>query len=246
MNALLHLKFDAAVAPMKARYQGLARRERALLLATAIAAVGGVWDQAVLEPQAVAGTALASQIDGLRLRLRQEQQIAAGLAESDNQSRIARLRHERADALGLQSAQQAQLAQALAGFVAPAQVGRLLADVLKRHPGLQMIKAESLPPEPLLAQAEAAGPSARVDGSGATQARATSAVSAPGPQLYRHGLALELRGSYLEAYAYLRELETLPWGLRWDRVSFEVTEHPAGRLVLRLHTLSKGPEWIGV
>ena len=66
-----------------------------------------------------------------------------------------------------------------------------------------------------------------------------------GLKLYQHGLSLELTGNYLDAYAYLRDLESLPWGLRWDRVSFEVTEHPIGTLVLRLHTVSKGPEWIG-
>ena len=226
-----------------------------MLLATVMAAVAGVWDQTIQARQAATRSAITVQIDSFGARVQHERKIVAALAAAGNGTRIGRLRRQRATALARRAAQQARLAQAMAGFVAPAQVGRLLADVLRRYPGLQLVKAESMVPEPLLAAADTRSGSGWEVRHNGVQAAGLSAVTPAvgpvlgpvgAPQLYRHGLALELSGSYLDAYAYLRELEALPWGLRWDRVSYEITERPIGRLVLHLHTLSKGPEWIGV
>jgi MSHA biogenesis protein MshJ len=58
-------------------------------------------------------------------------------------------------------------------------------------------------------------------------------------------MRLELSGSYLDALAYLHELERMPWGLAWDRVDYQIVAHPKGRLVLELHTISDREEWIG-
>lgn len=236
-------------AVVRGRYQSLATRERAFVLVTTVAALGALWDQTLAARQSAAYRVIAVQIDSSGERLRQEQLLAAAFSGSSSAPRIASLRQDRQTALDQHAQRQARLAGLMIGFVAPAQVGQLLGDVLKRHPGMHLLKAESLAPELLVAPASAPrnGRVAALPGpvASASEGSRTVPQGGGGPGLYRHGLSLEMSGSYLDAYAYLRELETLRWRLRWDRVSFEVTEHPIGRLVLRLHTLSTGPVWIG-
>lgn len=244
-------RLSKATEPVRVRYQALANRERALVLVTLLVAGAALWDQTLRAPAAAEYAELRTQADAVALRLSGAQQFAQTLASTNNHARLAQLRGEQQVMLQQTKALDAQLTNAMAGFVAPAEVNRLLTDVLRRHPGLHLVKAESLAPTPLVSvtvttpgAVASAVPSA-VPSTGATSKAAGDSAVSQEPQLYRHGLALELSGSYLDAYAYLVELEALPWGLRWDRVSYEVVEHPVGRLVLQLHTLSTGPAWIG-
>ena len=234
-------KVAMLAAPLLARYQRLGRRERALILATVIAAGAFSWDQLIFERQRQALSEVSSQIDRSSVLLGQARAVAAGLAVTTSDTRRAALQKQRSTAIAANAKQQLALSQAMAGFVQSADVSQLLADVLKRHPGLRLIKAESVAPRLLGATDVASDDSAE-----AAAAKAAAAPAVSKTQLYQHGLKLELEGSYLDAYDYLHELERLPWGIRWDRISFEVTEHPVGRLVLQLHTVSQGPEWIGV
>jgi MSHA biogenesis protein MshJ len=100
--------------------------------------------------------------------------------------------------------------------------------------------------EPISLDAPAAAATVTATAAGTpTQAPNVASGSKPGTQLYRHGMRLELSGSYLDALAYLHELERMPWGLAWDRVDYQIVTHPKGRLVLELHTISDREEWIG-
>ena len=246
-------KVNSLIAPIRVRYQALAKRERVLVLLTAIVAIGGPWEELMYAPQATSLQEISDQIDHSVSQMKEEQQIASALSTTSNKGRIIRLQQELAELEATSALQKHQLARAMSGFVVPGDVGHLLTEMLKRHPGLHLLKAESIAPESLSLDGTmpnegkgtiGATSVATLPNASSAQAGAMSADKT-GLRLYQHGLSLELTGNYLDAYAYLRDLESLPWGLRWDRVSFEVTEHPIGKLVLRLHTVSKGPEWIG-
>ena len=64
--------------------------------------------------------------------------------------------------------------------------------------------------------------------------------------MYRHGLQLELEGSYLATLAYLKALQALPWEFYWDEVRLQVDKYPTAKITIVVHTLSLTEGWIGV
>ena len=70
----------------------------------------------------------------------------------------------------------------------------------------------------------------------------------PGQQelLYRHGVQLELQGSYLDMVSYMEALERMPSQLFWGKATLEAQEYPKARLTLTLYTLSLDTKWISL
>jgi MSHA biogenesis protein MshJ len=66
------------------------------------------------------------------------------------------------------------------------------------------------------------------------------------PRLYRHGLRLELEGSYQDTLDYLEKLERLPWRLSWKGIEIQMVRYPTAKVVLDLYTLSFEEDWLGV
>ena len=66
------------------------------------------------------------------------------------------------------------------------------------------------------------------------------------PRVYRHGLRLELEGSYHDALGYLERLERLSWRLAWEALEIRMKAYPKARIILSLYTLSFDQEWLGV
>jgi MSHA biogenesis protein MshJ len=64
-----------------------------------------------------------------------------------------------------------------------------------------------------------------------------SAVAAGGG-LHRHGVEIELRGTYFDLLQYLADLEKLPAGLLWGSAELQLEQYPEVRLTLQVHTLS--------
>ena len=66
------------------------------------------------------------------------------------------------------------------------------------------------------------------------------------PQIYKHGILIELRGSYAATLQYLRMLESLPWKFYWEAMRFEMDEYPVARIIIVINTLSLNKEWVRV
>lgn len=66
------------------------------------------------------------------------------------------------------------------------------------------------------------------------------------PRIYRHGLRLELQGSYSDTLEYLEKLEQLPWRLAWEGIDIQMVRYPTAKIVLELYTLSYEEDWLGV
>lgn len=224
---------------VRGRYAGLALRERALVLATGLALTGFGWDMAFHQPAAREQDGLARQLDAANAQLTVRMATANAMRAGGPGKELDALRlavsRQRTELRDLQAKLQARVA----GFVPPDQTERLLEDVLSHHPGMKLEAAEVLAAEPISLDAPAGVAGA------ANPAPNVASGTQPGTQLYRHGMRLELSGSYLDALAYLLELERMPWGLAWDRVDYQIVTHPKGRLVLELHTISDREEWIG-
>ena len=106
-------------------------------------------------------------------------------------------------------------------------MARALRRLLRNTHELDLVRMESLPPEPLYGRSEA------------------GSESDSESQVYLHTVELELAGSYLSALRYVREIESMPWNLLWDTLEYEVQEYPRGRITLRVQSLSTQEGWIG-
>lgn len=114
------------------------------------------------------------------------------------------------------------------GMVSPQQMAKLLEQVLGRSRGVQLVKMENLPKT--LAMGETVSASS----------------TALGAVVYKHGVRIQLRGSYFDLIEYLRALEAMPWKVSWGEVSLESEEYPMSKITLVVYTLSRHSGWIGV
>lgn len=75
-------------------------------------------------------------------------------------------------------------------------------------------------------------------------------ISGVGPDknayLYRHGVQMKMRGTYVASMAYLKKLEQLKWRIEWDAMTFTVEEYPQGLLTIDVYTYSNEKDWISV
>jgi MSHA biogenesis protein MshJ len=208
------------------RFDLLSLRERVMIMGAAVLLTVMVWDGLLMEPQAKARKARLGQVEALRAEVAGltqgiESMAAQGVVDPDRQAReaVAALRQEIA-------ALDARMAGATSGLIAPREMAQVLEQLLDRTSKLTLHGLRTLPPEAVSAPARAG--------------------SAPTTQIYKHGVELELGGTYLETLEFLQALEALPWRFFWDRVEFTVQEHPQGRARLTLYTLGLQEGWIGV
>lgn len=131
------------------------------------------------------------------------------------------------------------------GLVPADRIAPLLETILRANGRLKLVSLKTLPAT-TLSDAAASAPATP----GATPAPAAAApgatpvvVKAP-DLLYRHGVELTLRGSYLDMVDYMHALETLPTQLFWGKAQLDAEDYPNVRLTLTLYTLSLDPKWM--
>src|SRR5688572_4030252 len=110
-------------------------------------------------------------------------------------------------------------------FVTPQQMVEVLEMLIDKEPGLQLTSLESIDPsKPLEKDAKA------------EQNKASTGV--PGPNVYVHGLELNLKGDYFSVLRYVQQLEALPWRFNWSLMSLSMDKYPKAEVKIRLETLS--------
>ena len=222
------------LADLMDRFDQRALRERVMVLVAALALVALLWDSILMRPldrerkgrlQQVA--MLRAEVSGLDKSV--EAIVAQGVGDPDTASRkaVEKLQAEIGRLDG-------QLAGATAGLIAPKEMAHVLGQVLNRTSKLTLIKLKTLPPEAVVAPL--------VGNTNAAQA----AVKAGATQIYKHGVEIEISGSYLETLQFLQSIEALPWRFFWDRVEYTVEQYPQGRLKLVIFTLGLQEGWVGV
>ncbi|GHA12141.1 MSHA biogenesis protein MshJ [Oceanisphaera arctica] len=104
----------------------------------------------------------------------------------------------------------------LQSLVGPEQMAGLLLDVLAQENDLQLVQLQNRPAQ---------------------------AIATPtGTTLYRHGISLQLQGSYTQLLGYVRRLESLQGQLYWKGLEFELEQYPDARIRLDFFTLSDHKE----
>jgi MSHA biogenesis protein MshJ len=204
------------------RFARLSRREKLMVVGTAILTIWGVWDSLFYQPLRKQQQLLDAEIGALQKQLDAQQQIAGQLREmgrndlnSDSRKQLTELQ---------QSVQNLKQQLNLGGkkFVPAPLMAAALRDMLKQHGNLKLIKLQTLP----------------ATGFGNAEAEPI--------WVYRHTMAITLQGDYFSTLNYLKSLETLPWRIHWDSIAYRVTEYPVAETRIQVYTLSFDEDFLGV
>jgi MSHA biogenesis protein MshJ len=201
----------------------LSLRERAMIAAVSLMVLWAAWQTLLMSPMTRERKQLAERTELARSSLQALNASILSLAEQSATDPLAeqRLQLEQLSEQRLQLDR--QIANATSSLVDPQQMGEVLEAILARQQGLRTLSLGSLPVEPL----------GEDSGAGV-------------PPIYRHGIALEVQGEYLEVLKFLRELDALPWEFIWTGLELRVDEEGRRHTRLILHTLSLKRGWLGV
>ena len=160
--------------------------------------------------------------------------------DAQERQALERLRQEMA---GLSTT----LRTAQSGLVPPDRIVFLLERLLRQHARLRVESLKTLP------SAAVGGASASVPAVAAVPPAVAPAVAVPpapviktSPLLYRHGVEVVLRGSYIDMVNYMEALEAMPTRVFWGDASLVVEQYPNASLRLTLFTLSLDDKWISL
>ena len=120
-------------------------------------------------------------------------------------------------------------------LVQPERMAELLEQVLNKNGQLQLVNLQTIAAAPLIEKM------ARPEGAGASPASAE-----PDKQVFRHGVQITVRGSYLDLLQYLTALEQLPTKMFWGMAKMNVVQYPSAELTLTLYTLSLDKTWLQI
>ncbi len=219
-----------------ARWYALNAREQNLALLVAFAVFGMLYVLVVVDPLEAAIKAQHAEVSQLSTQMDDNQS-----ALTDMQGKLAAdpnlpYRTRLLAAQDRQSQLQAQLDGQTAALISPQQMKNLLQTLLKEQPGLQLNALNSFS-EPLqLSKPDADKPDA------------DKTDAPPVAVLYRHGVRMQLSGSYFDVLKYLQQVEGSGWRLYWQRLDYRVGEAGPSHaeIELEVYTLSRSAEWIGV
>lgn len=212
------------------KFDALSQRERVLIAATVLVLVVALLFLLMIEPWQKQQQRLAAQLVQKQQLISARQTEVTALSAAANRDPSAAVK---ADVAALEQQDQRlndELRERSSRLVAPQQMSQMLAAVLQTQSGVALQKLTSLPVEPLsLGQDEVADESTQV----------------PQVHLYKHAFELHLQGSYSAIYAYLQQLEQLSGAFFWETLEYQVIEHPAADVRLRVYTLSAEEGWLG-
>jgi MSHA biogenesis protein MshJ len=230
MNRALHQRWQR----FSGRIDALGQRERVMAFCGVLASLVFVANLTVLAPlqrkQEMLRAQVAQQqndIDGANADIVRKLEQAQADPDAPAQMRLAAVRGETERLSNELRAMQR-------GLVPPERIAPLLEAILRANGRLKLVSVRTLPVDPLSSL-------------GDKKEQGASAAAAPAKAhelLFRHGVELTVRGSYLDMVDYMTALESLPTQLFWGKAQLEVEQYPSARLTLTLYTLSLDEKWM--
>lgn len=223
-----------------ARLDALSLRERLLIFAGVVMLLASLFDTFLLEP-------VLLRQKSLRGEVAQQQQVVEGVraqadalalesapnSKSPRRLQLEQLRRELAEG-------NAYLQSSRERLVEPANMAAHLRQILNKNRRLQLMSLKTLPVSPLLEQGEPQ-PGARKE-----TAKTGNRPVVQEKQVYKHGVQMTMRGSYLDLLNYLTMLESLPQQMYWAKASMTVQQYPVTELTIVVYTLSLDRTWLQI
>jgi len=205
------------------RVDAMTLRERVMVFTAAAFVLVVVANYTLIDPilqrQKVNSLKNQQQLDEMRAMQTQLQAFAqARLSESASAKR-QRLEKLKAELAGLDR----DLGGRQTELVTPESMTRMLSEILKRNPDIELLALRSLP------------------ATGLTQLPASAAGSAA---MYRHGIEVTVSGTYFRMLAYLADLERNPARIFWGNLDLQANAYPNVTLKITLFTLSPEKTWL--
>ncbi|KQV87825.1 hypothetical protein ASD15_27620 [Massilia sp. Root351] len=239
---------------LAARVEALSLRERLMACGAAAAALLFILYTIMIEPALAREKSLHAVIDQQRqqiaaidVELAQRQALALIDPDQASKARLAKLKAEN-------DTMRKALRTVQKGLVAPEKISQMLEQLLQGGK-LKLVSLKTLPPRGMsdgrFSEPEAGAMPGLLQAAPPPAQAGAAGGKAPDPAaqqelLYRHGVQLELQGSYLDMVSYMEALERMPSQLFWGKATLEAQEYPKARLTLTLYTLSLDTKWISL
>ncbi|MCZ7563971.1 MAG: hypothetical protein M5U08_09320 [Burkholderiales bacterium] len=208
------------------RIDAMTLRERAILFIAAAAVLFLVVNTLLIAPRIERQRRIAAEVAQQQAAQRQLDGQIRKLLRERGADPDAATRVRLAAARAKIAANEASLRELNARLVPPERIRGLLESLIARDRRLELVALKTLAVAPLLEAAADGAPRAS--------------------QVYRHGVELTLRGTYLDLLGYLEQLEALPYQMFWGSVDVAATDYPTITMKLTVHTISLDRAWLKV
>ena len=209
------------------RLDAMSLRERVLIFLAVAVVIVAIADSALFEPilrrQKANSQSIQQQEDEIRTMRTQVQAYAQARTSDSANAKRQRLEKRRVELAALDR----ELAAGQSELVPPERMAKMLSEIVKRNPDVELISLRSLA------------------ATGLTQSLTPIAGSAPsGLALYRHGIEIAVSGSYLKMLNYVGQLERLPAKIVWGNMELQAGAYPVVTLKITLYTFSPEKTWL--
>jgi len=214
--------------PLFDKFDALNERERISVILLSAVAIIIIFIELFISPLNEKYAVIDKQISDLNTQTNQLESQVAVLKTKKNrdpdfqEKQKIKLLNEQLSNLNV------RLKEKMHGLIEPKQMAKVLELVLAQNTDLKLQRVQSLGAEPLSPVKPKEGEEAEYLG------------------IFRHGLQIEFKGSYLSTLKYLKALDDLPWNFYWDVLELNVEKYPTSNIVITVHTLSFHEGWIGV
>lgn len=220
MKTQLHAVFE--------KFNALNERERLAVMLLSVVAIIILFIELLILPINQQHDVVVKQIANLQTVTKQNESQLTILRNKKNRDPDF-IEKQKIQLLGEQIANiNVQLKEKMHGLIEPKQMAKVLEVVLAQNTDLKLQRVQSLEAEAISSLTEKEGEASET------------------PGVYRHGLQIEFKGSYLSTLKYLKALDDLPWNFYWDVLDLNVEKYPLSTIVITVHTLSFHKGWIGV
>ena len=214
--------------PLFDKFDALNERERLSVLMLTAVAIIIIFIELFISPLNQKYDVLDKQIVNLKLQTKQlNTQIAVLKTKRNRDPDFAE--KQKLKLLDEQIANlNVRLKEKMHGLIEPKQMAKVLELVLAQNTNLKLQRVQSLGAESL------------------SPVKLKEGEEAEDLGVFRHGLQIEFKGSYLSTLKYLKALDDLPWNFYWDVLELNVDKYPVSTIIITVHTLSFHEGWIGV
>ena len=200
-------------------------RERVLIFLAVAVVLVAIADSAFFDPilnrQKINSQRIQQQQDEIRAMQVQLQAFAQARLSDGANAKRQRFEKRKIELAALDR----EIAASQRELVTPEHMAKMLSEIVKRNPNIELVSLRKLP-------AAGLSPAAPPD-------------SAPeGSALYRHGIEIAVSGSYLNMLNYVSQLERLSAKIVWGNMDLQVGVYPKVTLRITLYTLSPDKTWL--
>jgi MSHA biogenesis protein MshJ len=219
------MRFPVPLQRYADRLDAMSLRERVLIFLAAAVVIVAIVDSALFDPisrrQKVNSQRIHQQEDEIRTMQGQVQAYAQARTGDDANAKRQRLEKRKLELAALDR----ELAARRSELVPPERMAKMLYEIVKRNPDIELVSLRSLP------------------ATGLTPSL-TAILGSGGLALYRHGIEITVSGSYLKTLTYVGQLERLPAKIMWGNMELQAAAYPMVTLKIALYTLSPEKTWL--